>query len=171
MFTVDTLNQEELIEGTPAKIPVKSYTMELVVGDWSGDGHEKSDNVTLISNIPVADVQESYLNACKITNVAFHHGVYGKGGPKESYPNQLFTEYEDYAINLTCKALLLEHGIPGHLLTIGDRGTIEWFTELWIAFVKIGNPKINLTVLEKDVIPKINGYYGDLNCQFGYGLY
>jgi hypothetical protein len=45
------------------------------------------------------------------------------------------------------------------------------FVKLWIWFVKLANPAIELKIV-KDDIPVINGYWDkELNVQFGYGLY
>ena len=48
------------------------YKMYLVLGDWSDDGHGKTDKILLESNKPVEEVQEAYRNSCKLMKIDFH---------------------------------------------------------------------------------------------------
>lgn len=149
--------------------------MYLVLGDWSNDGHGKSDKILLESNLPVDVVQKAYKDSCKMTGVSFNHdgGDENFTGIKRDYQDSkdfnICTEYEDCLIPMKALEILKQHGWNKNNEDnyIGEKD----FIKLWIWFVQIANPAIRLKVV-KDDIPVINGYWNkELNVQFGYGLY
>ncbi len=167
--------------------------MYLVLGDWSGDGHGKSEEVLLQSNVNVKTIQQAYKDSCKLTGVSFHHNEDYTGlnrNWKERDEYQIATEYERSGIPAKALTELIKHGFQEAFLDnkkydfdgwkndlkVGE--DIEYdsdtFTEIWIWFVKLSLPEN--TILEKvnvnDETPYINGYWDkNLNVQFGYGLY
>lgn len=150
------------------------YQMDLVLGDWSDDGHGKSEKITLVSNKPVLDVQEAYKAACKLTGIQFNHNE-DYTGKKRTYDRaaeyRVCTEYEESELSAKCRAVFAAHGISTELYE--KEPSPDNFTDLWTAFVKLADPQLELRRLEEEkCIPVINGMWNaNLNVQFGYGLY
>lgn len=162
------------------------HKMYLVLGDWSDDGHGKSNKVLLESNVTVDVVQQAYKDSCKLTGVSFNHN--------EDYTEKknaplIATEYEDSFIPSEAIQIFREKfGLTQEIAQswfpddelcekIEDNETIclygDAFVNAWIWFVRLSHPEIQIKTLDaKDEIPCINGYWNDnLNVQFGYGLY
>lgn len=156
-----------------------------MIGDWSSDGHGKSDTVLLESNKTVREIQEAYKKSCKLTGLSFNHnddytGLKLPWNHPEAKERRIAVEYGDNTISKLAEEILLKHGIDvwdgfdKSVFTDDDVVYIDGpdhFIELWIKFVQLSLPDL---VLEKvtDDIPVINGWWNEnLNVQFGYGLY
>jgi hypothetical protein len=151
--------------------------MYLLLGDWSKDGHNQSDEILFESNVDVATIRKAYKDSCKLTGVSFNHNEDYTGLERDwqiADKYRIATEYEDNRISKETLDVLSKFGLTKKLLN--DFGYQEdglckdSFVKLWIWFVKLSNPNIELKRI-KEEIPYINGYWGDLNVQFGYGLY
>ena len=166
--------------------------MHFVVGDWSDDGHGKSDKVLVEVNKTVKEIQDAYKASCKLTGISFNHNE-DFTGVKREYRDQekylIATEWDSQCIYPEAMKILLEHNCPVKEFFEGwdqdeyNDGELEYkylsldpedtFIELWFWFVKLSLPdlKFQFPTYEKK-IPTINGYWDkDLNVQFGYGLY
>lgn len=167
--------------------------MYLNLGDWSGDGHDKSDQVLLESNFPVEVVQQAYKDSCKLTGIQFNNNT-DYTGVKRDWEKQLdmqiLTEYECSIITDEQFKCLYEHGLRVEMLAEwngeklidyikmnregkGYYVSTESFVPLWIWFVTLSNKDLVLVKSKQhDNIPNINGYWDkNLNVGFGYGLY
>lgn len=49
----------------------KRYKFYVVLGDWSQDGHGKSEKVLIKSNLPVGDTQKAYKKSVEDTGFHF----------------------------------------------------------------------------------------------------
>lgn len=158
--------------------------MYLVLGDWSDDGHGKYEKVLLRSNKTPAEIQEAYRKSCAKVQVQFHgsgQDLTGRGlawnTGKEKY--EIACEYESNDISPEAAECLKNAGIDLDDIVDGDadEGYSVWgcdaFTKLWIAFVSLSleDGDILEETEETNKIPTINGYWGDLNVGFGYGLF
>lgn len=146
--------------------------MYLVLGDWSDDGHGKYEKILLLSNKPVSEVQQAYKDSCRLTGLSFNGNKHYTGLNRtwhEAEEHEICTDYEDYELNETCKRILKEYGIE----IDEDFICMDSFVQLWIKFVKLSLPDLELERSEvRDEIPNINGYWNqNLNVQFGYGLF
>lgn len=146
--------------------------MYLVLGDWSNDGHGKSSEILLESNKTVKDIQLTYKRSVKLTGVNFSKDVCGG--------------YEDSKLSKPVYDKFCTFGLTKELLMSFDEGELEiedfesggelrlsqeMFIKLWIWFVKLSDPELQINIVEDD-IPPINGYWSTvLNENFGYGLY
>lgn len=45
------------------------YQFHLSIGDWSGDGHGRSEDFTVASNAPVETVREAHYKIPEVTEV------------------------------------------------------------------------------------------------------
>jgi hypothetical protein len=172
---------------------MKKYQMYLNVGDWSGDGHEKHDQVLIESNLPVKDVQQAYKDSCKLTGVQLNHNEDYTGVKRDwkvARDFQILTEYESSKITSNQFKMLFEHGLRVEMLADWngedsveyaeesldgyDIYSVDAYVKFWMWFTMLSNPKLKLTWKppEDEGIPNINGYWDkNLNVQFGYGVY
>lgn len=151
--------------------------MNLILGDWSKDGHNQHDTVTLLSNKPVEEVHKAYKKARELTGISFDERTY-----KLYSFHTICTEYEDNRIDDSCWEILQNHGLTLELLNsfgkdkFSDEEELEiWditgtFVNLWIWFTKLGDKELELEI-SKEEIPNINGGGTEITSGFGYGLY
>lgn len=159
--------------------------MYLVLGDWSGDGHGKSEKVLVVSNKTVKEIQNAYKASCKLTGVSFNHNEDFTGQNRdwrEAKKYQIATEYEQgFKVSGEAKQALKDAGydVDKHFAfgmdedddQVEDNDVI--FLHIWTEFVKLSLPDLIINkVPEDEDMPVINGYWDKgLNVQFGYGLY
>jgi len=147
--------------------------MYLVLGDWSDDGHGKSDKILMEVNKTVKEVQEAYKASCALTGLSFNHNEdYTNGKLQKTRKHRICTEYEDSEISSETLEILEELGCPiiEDLKEDPFIGTGTFIT-LWFWFVSLSLPDLEYKRVE-DKVPVINGYWDEnLNVQFGYGLY
>jgi len=156
------------------KLPHKMY---LVLGDWDGDGHGKTEKVLVTTNKTVKEIQDAYKASCKLTGVEFNHNedyTERKRGWEERRKFQIGVDYESgIQITTEVKKALANHGmkIPKYILDEDFNDSEQEFTKLWFDFVKLSLPDLKYKIIE-DNTPCINGHYNiNLNVQFGYGIY
>lgn len=151
--------------------------MYLVIGDWSDDGHGKSDKVLLAVNKPVKEVQNAYKNSCMLTGISFNDND-DFTGKKRHYKivdkYHICTDYEQHGtIHDETKEVLVRFDCPIDLIERFEEDPMDTFVELWFWFVTLSLSDLKYNVVpENTEIPNINGYWNkNLNEQFGYGLY
>lgn len=152
---------------------------KIVLGDWSHDGHNQSENFLFKTNYTQEQIQEAYRESCRKTGLQFHHKQW-----KEDYSDgtPLFTEYEEYWVSKEVHDGLVGLGIPEEidLVTYDDEEDEEANYQcdgsdhlvliiLW--FISLSLPEDFKYEIIKDDVPSINGWWGKLNHQFGYGLF
>jgi hypothetical protein len=158
--------------------------VKLVVGDWSGDGHGKSEDVFFETNKTILEIQEAYKASCKLTGVEFngnedYTGLNRDWKIRKNY--QIAVDYEEHEIPREAEELLLQHGIDvwegfdndsyDKVNELAPIDGVEHFAELWVKFVKLSLPDLEMEMV-KDEVPSINGWWDkNLNVQFGYGLF
>lgn len=143
-------------------------TYKLVIGDWSGDGHGKCQDFLYKTNKELSEIQQAYRDSCELTGVAFHHS-HGRGW------REICTNYDEYVINNETLELLLKHGMPDDMFenypdeesqfVCSDdiAGLIMWF--IGLSLENFEYEGVN------SEIKAINGWWGGLNHQFGYGVF
>ena len=167
----------------------------VVIGDWSSDGHGKSDEYVFQSNKSVEEMQQAYKDSCALTGVQFNHNAtYTASDPtqrRENRKSQIFCEYEDGGISksnlesLTSAGLDVQkycgNDIEKNYDDISDKYWVgispEGCAYLILDFIKLSLPDLEyeeafykFTELKK--MPPLNGWWCEgLNHQFGYGLY
>lgn len=131
--------------------------VKLNLGDWSQDGHNQTEVVILEVNKTVKEIQEAYLKSCKDSGVELH---------------RLCSDYDENIIDDADLQDLEDFGIKWLFEHVEDN--LIWdttsFTNLILDFIKISLPDLTYKIVEDD-IPNLNGFWGDLNVTFGYGLY
>lgn len=155
----------------------KEYKMYLVLGDPSGDGHMQTEKILLESTHPVEDIRKAYRDSCKLTGISFHHAEDDFTGIKRDWREadkyHIATEYEENRVPDTCADILKTFGI---IVPKRDEdkeaykqfyNKNDWFTKLWISFVKLSLPELEMDFYE---IPSINTTV-EMDVQLGYGLF
>jgi hypothetical protein len=61
---------EEEVDDEPV---IKDHKFIILIGDWSSDGHGKSESFVLNGNYPVKMLRQAYKDSCKLTGVQFNH--------------------------------------------------------------------------------------------------
>ena len=136
-----------------AKNPDLPFMINLVMGDWSGDGHSKTETITILSNIDKKAVEKAYKAGTKKTNVNFSDDV--------------ASDYEDSTLPTEVVTKLAEHGFKIEDYSEDeeptDRGYGIWtdgYALAWLFIAGVGNPDFKFEVIEDDS-PNINiGGYG-----------
>ena len=131
----------------------------IVIGDWSHDGHNQSDNFTFECNAEEANIKKAYLQAVKKSGIALHN-VHGRAKARAVCCN-----YEDNKLDKEAIELLEEIGVDFSEIEIED-GEIgpEDVAKLFFAMVKS-----QFKFIEEQ--KPINGFSKDFSYGFGYGCY
>ena len=130
----------------------------LVVGDWSGDGHEKTIKVLVKTNFTEDEIEKAYKKAVRIVGVDLTKDVcrnyderripYDKFKELIKF-DEIFELYEGISKEITEKDFKSDTWIsyvePSH------------FADLYLAFCKIGNPDFRYKVINANNI-NVGGY-------------
>lgn len=152
---------------------------KVTVGDWSKDGHNQSKEYYLIANYPLKDMQEAYRQTCAKLDLSMHHD-YNRN--RDDWRN-LLVEWEESQICEEATNILKEHGFDFSEFD-GDAqdGNGEWIVkaasfeesqvfDLFMWFISYSMPNDFKWERVADKAEPINGWWGDLNIQIGYGCF
>lgn len=135
------------------------YLIKLNIGDWSGDGHDKKEEVLCKSNKDVLEVRKAYKKGTEIIGL------------------DLFTicnEYEDDRITSEQRKLFRclddvdADSVDDNFVPIG----VKEMCNMWLEIVRSGDQ--DLRIEELTSIQHFNGYWADdkyFNNHIGYGLF
>lgn len=144
---------------------------KLVIGDWSQDGHQKSEFFYFRCNLPDADIKAAYLKACEQIGVGLHRVRKG-----ETH-TAICAKYEEHGIPLVSKAKLSNAGVDfkkvGGLEEHGEWSDISpaSIAIIFLEMVRVVRPEFQWEAI-KDQTPCINGFWSkDFNIGFGYGVF
>ncbi len=126
--------------------------VNLIVGDWSRDGHEKTDRFTVESNLSKAEIAKAYKAGAKL--IGFDITEYCK-------------EFEDNTIpieklRLLCPFGLIWEDLDSYSLEEGEmdglyRAMPGEYVNFYLLIVKAGNPTFEYSYTKGPDI-KIGGY-------------
>lgn len=159
--------------------------MKLTLGDWSNDGHGKTETIILRSNKSIRQIREAYKKSCLFTHIRLdHNSDIDIKFPKDDWESinkyTIANHYEDDKLTKFHIEKLAPHGFT--LDVLGDemeefidgddiRLTTDHFKRLWLWFVKLSFRNNDWDVQEVEIDP-INGFWNkELNVGFGYGLF
>jgi hypothetical protein len=164
--------------------------IDIVLGDWSDDGHGKSDKVTILINKTPSEMKQAYKASCKALGISFNHNDDFTGITDSSYEEQkmrhICSDYEDSTLNSYCYKILSDNCFQyisnsEVLDKLNDDGEDEDnqylddedLIEILMAFITYSMTDFKWKYPEAgEKIPVFNGYWDDeLNVQIGYGLY
>ncbi len=133
--------------------PPARFRIQLVIGDWSGDGHEITRSVTAHSNIPADELKAAYDLGVKATGVDLTRDV--------------CSDYRDSSLSAEVLAKLVAAGyaIPGMENLSGNEIfddtqylDPEEFAGIWLFIARKGNPELRVDLVENDARINIGGY-------------
>ncbi len=129
------------------------YMINLVMGDWSADGHSQTETVTIKSNLDKKGVEDAYKSGVKKTKVDLSKDV--------------ARDYEDNIISKKIVNKLCKFGFKiedcSNDFRADEDGYGLWtdgYALAWLFIAQIGNPDFKYEVTNDDS-PNINiGGYG-----------
>lgn len=123
------------------------HEIQLVMGDWSDDGHGKTETVRIRSNLPALELQAAYLKGVEITGVHL--------------TSSIASEYEDSIFPQEAIDSLAKFGVnpESYLEEYEDDWivTAETFHWIWLFIARIGNPELEWEEFRADTL-NIGGY-------------
>lgn len=146
----------------------------LMMGDPSSDGHGRSEEIDVKTNYPVELLQQAYKDSCKLTGVSFNHNNNFTGlklSHSEEQDRLICVDYQDNTIPELALEILEQHGLSDEFLS-KDRhfDGADHLAETIMRFIGLSMPEdFEFKLVENSKI-YLNGW-GNLNVQFGYGLY
>ena len=94
---------------------IRMIKMNIMIGDWSRDGHNQFDKVLIESNHKVFDMQQAYKASCRLTGIQFHDSP-DYAGIGYEYPEDkkclVCVNYHDSSLTPECISVFKKHGIP-----------------------------------------------------------
>lgn len=153
---------------------------KLVLGDWSKDGHGKTEDFLFDCNYDVKLIRQAYKDSCKKLGVTFNQTEDYTGlNLKNNSRKMIWTKYRD---DFICKESFdilnkadcfknVKYTIEDEIYCVVDN--LENCAKLIMNFISLSMPKdFAYQLLKNDNYEPINGYWNsDLNVQFGYGLF
>ena len=119
--------------------------IQLIVGDVSGDGHNRTSVSTIKSNLTREQIAKAYERGSDAIGINFQE--------------QCCDNYEEYSITEQQALILKQHGIIDNeeveevQCFIAD----DLFCDIWLKIAKLGSPNFQYEFLDIDCIP-IGGY-------------
>lgn len=152
--------------------------MNLVVGDWSDDGHGKSDTVAFEVNKTVDEVRKAYIDSVNKYGVAFHCTMDCGDTPTKTTDCEIAVDYGDYEFKGCARERLkdvwgtMPKEVQDELIASEYYlYNLELYTDIWWWFVGLSLDGLKVERVE-DETPNINGFWQEgFNIGFGYGLY
>ena len=143
------------------------YTMQIILGDWSDDGHRKKETVIIESNKSVEELQKAYRKSYKLTKLSFDSD---SGGFAEQ-ELQICTMADENQLTPETIKILEKFKCP-LLQKLKKEDYQFWdydlFVELLMWFIGLSIKDMTWSIAK---VPVLNGYCGKLNVEIGYGLF
>lgn len=146
------------------------YTHSIVIGDWSGDGHDRKEKYVFRATHDRDDIINGYKRAAQTIGLALEDESPGI--------RAILHRYEDQYISATDQATLANAGIDLTLLSEYEEAESDmelWLTPsdvavLFLEFVRSQTPGFKYEIV--DAPRSINGYWqDDFNVHIGYGVF
>jgi len=159
------------------------HQIDIVLGDWSNDGHGKSKHVSIMINKTKFEMQKAYKASCEKLLISFdNHNFTGiKRDWRDAEKYQIAAEYDEYVMTKEVARILFDNNCPiikeafdedGEYSEEGFYLDEDNIIELLMWFIQQSLPDFEWTkngVVKPEVF---NGYWDEnLNIQIGYGLF
>lgn len=151
---------------------------KIEIGDSSDYGHGKYENFIIESNYSVKEIRDAYKRSCRLTGVQFsyignnnHIGIELDWRNPEYDARAIAVEYESRTLSKLATDILIKFDLINNDNYEDDQYYIEDtydFVHILLNFIKLSLPEFNYRIVS-DNLEVLNS--GDLNVQFGYGLF
>lgn len=114
------------------------YTLHLVVGDWSGDGHGKTYRQAIKSSLPAAEVLRVYQLGSEQLGFNFAENV-----AADYRDGVLPAEYGDPLVEAGLNEYLIQRHYTDQPLVIADENCnlqVDDFVAIWLFIADLGAP-------------------------------
>jgi len=141
-----------------------NYTMTFDFGDWSNDGHGRTETVNLIANHPADKIAEAYHLAAKKVGFQFHQEV-ARGYGERSFPAQKFLD-----MGMDRDEVAYENDPNDE----PEKWTVGWAEHMVVlleGYIKQALPDLELKFADKKHRPPNLREYISGSEQFGYGMF
>ena len=131
------------------------HTITLITGDWSGDGHEKTDSVTIYSNLNMKELEAAFTRGEQVIGINFA---------------DQFSEYEARTLPYEMIQKMSKHFDTGFDVPQDiDPNEVDSscydemlysreYTHFWLEIAKIGNPELVYEYCKTGPTLSIGGY-------------
>lgn len=163
--------------------PTLPFTHVLAIGDWSCDGHGRSDMISFNCSHDESAVKTAYAKAVQQSGVSLHehhrNSIKGDRFPPKFIPkwNNVCGDCDDAKISDKVKTALEEMGVDFKKVSPEEEpdedGLMLYPESVAILFFEMVKTQITDFVYSKcDRNKTLNGYWSeDFNVNFGYGCY
>lgn len=125
-------------------------TIRLVVGDWSGDGHEKTQTIYIESNLSTDQLTKAYKNGCKVIGFKLIDYI------ADDYLDDAIGEDEINKLQTTgfdISKIKTEPDFNGRTASL----YVQNYVDIYLHIVKLGNPKFKFEIVNPPYL-NIGGY-------------
>lgn len=150
------------------------YKFRIPIGDWSGDGHGKDEDMLVVSNKPLEQIRELYFQACDKIGFSLD------GSYKETELTPM-SRYQDYRFEKETLKALLDFGVKieqediDYIEEQESTDGYDLFINIILAFIKTQDAELELEVIPSESFPMFQFYGFDDKKRhigyFGYGLF
>ena len=132
-----------------------AYMFRMIVGDDSGDGHDKTEDFCILSNKGSNEINAAWVKA--------------KADHPELDPNSMCNDVEDWKLNDEAIKWLTEDHVDLYntctMTSVIDVDIIVWteprgYAEYVLLFTKLGDPDLELQIVNVPIFPASVGGYG-----------
>lgn len=122
------------------------HTIKLIVGDWSGDGHEFTEDIIIKTNLDKRALRAAYEEGSKELGFDFQ--------------KEVCEEYEDNTISDKYVWILEGHGIkvfPDGDFEEASALDVESYVRIWLGIAKLGNKTLEYEIMNIPYVA-VGGY-------------
>lgn len=124
------------------------HQIELILGDWSGDGHSQTESFHILSNLNSREIYKAFQAGVKILGFDI---------------TDFCSDYEDTEISVEFFSALATKGmdVSGYYITLDNTSTVNLdsnnYFSIYLFTIKLGNPSFNYEVNKMSQI-NVGGY-------------
>ena len=124
-------------------------TINLVVGDWSNDGHGQTEVITIESNLTLSEIVEAYEKGKTISGIDLEYVC------AEYQQNTFGRQVYDKLVELGMLANSIESEVENDDIEV-NISPFD-FAYIYMFIVSLGNPDLKYEIIKPDAI-RIGGY-------------
>jgi hypothetical protein len=124
---------------------MSSYTIKLIVGDWSNDGHNMSDEIVIFSNIDGNQIRDAFKLGTEVIGFDLTNEC---------------SDYEQHQLSAKALACINDQFGDRYRLDIDEDGGVSVTThvDLYLAIAKLGNAEFEWQLQHYSATIDIGGY-------------